>query len=325
MSAAAQESRLVRISREMLLGGLTQETIPGWALDRATGLFEEQALRAGHALYSSGDAADFIAFIREGRFEAAAPHGPTWRFEGSWVVGIFDALMERPHSRSIRLSSDAHVLRIRTDSWLELLEDCFELTYSLLLRAVQTTADLEERLEAKHPPSAALPVDRLTWEVAPLSLVERLALLVEIPLLRGAGVQTLTDLAANAEEHRFETGELVLERGKPRDRQLLVVAGEVVGARGQPERVRRYGRGDIVLGTAAFGPASQAWEARTAAPTRVLSFAERDWLELMEQHFDIARSAFAWVGSERERLLNALAADGEWTYRLEPGSPAGEV
>jgi CRP-like cAMP-binding protein len=325
MSATAQDSRLIRISREMLLGGLTQETIPGWALDRATGLLEEDALRAGHALYSRGDAADFVAFIRDGRFEAVAPDGPPWRFEGSWVVGIFDALMERSHTRSIRLSSDAHVLRIRTDAWLELLEDCFELTYSLLLRAVQTTADLEERLEAKHPPAAVAPVDRLTWEAAPLGLVERLALLVEVPLLRGAGVQTLTDLAAHAEEHRFETGQLVLERGKARDRQLLVVAGEVVGAREKSERVRRYGAGDVVLGTAAFGPTSQAWEARTAAPTRVLSFAERDWLELMEQHFDIARSAFAWVGNERERLLNALAADGEWTYRLEPGSPAGEV
>jgi CRP-like cAMP-binding protein len=325
MSSTTEDSRLVRISREMLLGGLTQETIPGWALDRATALLEEDALAAGHTLYSSGEPADFIAFIRDGRFEAVAPDAPAWRFEGSWVVGIFDALMERPHTRSIRLSSDAHVLRVPTDAWLELLEDCFELTYSLLLRAVQTTADLEERLEAKHPPAAAVPVDRLTGEVAALSLVEKLALLVEVPLLRGAGVQTLTDLAAHAEEHRFATGELLLERGKARDRQLLVVAGEVAGVRAQPQRVRRYGAGDIVLGTAAFGPASQAWEARAAAPTRVLSFAERDWLELMEQHFDIARSAFAWVGSERERLLNALAADGDWTYRLEPGSPAGEV
>jgi CRP-like cAMP-binding protein len=325
VSSTAEDSRLARISREMLFSGMTEDATPGWALDRAIGLLEEEALRAGHPLFSRGHPADYVSFIRDASFEAVAPDAPPWRFEGSWLVGVFDAVMQRPHARSILLSSDAHVLRIRSDDWLELLEDCFELTYSLLLRAVQNTAAIEDRLEARGPQPLAPNVDRLTWEADSLSLVERLALLVDVPLLRGAGVQTLADLAAHAEEHRYAAGELVLPLGQARDRQFLVVAGEVVGRRAPRAQVRRYGVGDVVLGTAAFGQASRAWEVRAAAPTRALSFAERDWLELMEQHFDMARSAFAWVGSERERLLNALSAAGESTFRLEPGSAAGEV
>jgi CRP-like cAMP-binding protein len=325
VSSTTEDSRLARISREMLFSGMTEDATPGWALDRATGLLEEQALRTHHPLFSRGQQADYVSFIRDGRFEALAPGAPAWRFEGSWLVGVFDAVAHRPHARSILLSSDAHVLRIRSDAWLELLEDCFELTYSLLLRAVQNTAALEERLEAKRPSPLAASVERLTWENAPLSLVERLALLVDVPLLRGAGVQTLADLAAHAEEHRYGAGELILPRGHSRESQLLVVTGEAVGERAGNLPARHYVAGDVVLGTAAFGQRSQAWEVRAAAPTRVLSFAERDWLELMEQHFDMARSAFAWVGTERDRLLNALSAAGESTFRLEPGSAAWEV
>jgi len=146
---------------------------------------------------------------------------------------------------------------------------------------------------------------------APLSLVERLAFLLEIRMLRGAGVQTLGDLASMTRESVFDAGATVLERGVPRSELHLVIDGEVLATREGPSAVRHYGAGDLVCGAAAFGTRAPFWDAKAVTPTRVLSFPIEAWFDLMEQHFDLVRSTFEALLLRRELLLEHLASGRE--------------
>jgi hypothetical protein len=89
---------------------------------------------------------------------------------------------------------------------------------------------------------------------------------------------------------------------------MLVIDGEVIATRENPDVVRHYGPGDLVCGAAAFGTRAPFWEAKAAVPTRVLSFAIEFWFDLMEEHFDLVRSTFEALMLRRNYLLEHLAS-----------------
>lgn len=95
----------------------------------------------------------------------------------------------------------------------------------------------------------------------------------------------------------------------PRTRVFLVVEGQVEGLHESPDVAYSFGPGDIVLGAGAFGVPALAWNARATSRARLLAFGGEDWLDLMEEHFDLVRSALAGLALERERLLDLLASN----------------
>jgi CRP-like cAMP-binding protein len=77
--------------------------------------------------------------------------------------------------------------------------------------------------------------------------------LSDVALLREAGVQTLANLAAGAQEVSFPAGAEVLARGAERDRLFIVADGLVEAAREGPAVSGRFGPGALVAGGAALG------------------------------------------------------------------------
>jgi len=140
----------------------------------------------------------------------------------------------------------------------------------------------------------------------PLSLVDRLLFLRGVPLLAGAGVQALTDLARATEEVHFEAGDVILPRGEPRDHITLVVSGMAELERAVPVLCARFGPGDIVGGLVAIGDSKLEWEARAVAPTRALTLPIELWSDEMDDHFDLFRSAIDAIIDRREELSDRL-------------------
>jgi CRP-like cAMP-binding protein len=304
-----EDPGLRRIAREVFLGALAArpEALPPWVLDRLTALIVEQDVAAGQRIFSAGDPVEFVYFLRGGRVQMASPGRPSWTFEGRAILGVQDVLLDRAHTRTAIAVSDLHLLAVPADAWTELLEDSFELTRASIIGATAAVALLEEQVgwtdATVDPPIAhlaRLPKRRL-------NRVERLSVLIDVPILSRAGVQTLVDLAAIADEVAFEPGHKVLERGGPRDRAFLVLEGIVEASRAAPDVVRRFGAGTLVCGAAAFGAPSLAWQATAKTATRALSFQAEGWFDLMEEHFDIARAVLVGRALERERLLDELA------------------
>jgi CRP-like cAMP-binding protein len=297
-----------RVQRELFLAafGANAGVTEPWVTDRLAALLEEQVARAGEKLFSVGDPPEFYYFLREGRVKLVREASAPWIYEGPSVFGMSDALLDRPRIRTAIALTPIEAMRVQSEAWIELLADSFALARSAVIGSLRTVAELEQRLWAAGGASPPCPSVVLSPPGAPLDVIERLALLAEVPLLRGAGIQTLSDLAVASDVVSFNPGDLLVERGKPSGRVLLLLEGQVETAREAPEVVRQARAGEFVCGAAAFGEPVLAWEARGRTSGRALSFRVADWIDLMEEHFDMVRTTLGALSLEREELLERL-------------------
>jgi CRP-like cAMP-binding protein len=299
--------RLHRISRELAFTAFapTGHRLRGWIFDRLASAIDEQRLRAGDILFAEGDPPESLYFMSEGGVRMARDGAPTWTFEGRWVLGSHEVLLERPRGRTAVALTDLELVTVRADAWLELIEDSFDIARLVVENTARWVAGLYDQLgdEAFAAP-AAKPSLPLPGE--PLNLVERLLVLSDVAMLRGAGVQALTDLAAGAEEVTFAPDEEVLAPGVPRDRLFIIADGEVEASREEPAVMGRFGPGDIVVAAAALGEPSLAWRAHAQKPTRALAVRIETYFDELEEHFDLVRAAMTAMAEERERLLDQI-------------------
>jgi CRP-like cAMP-binding protein len=297
----------VRVQRELFLAvfGANVGAAESWVTDRLTSLLQEQIARADEKIFSAGDPPEYFYFLRNGRVELVHPGSMPWTYDGPTVFGMSDALLERPRVRTAVARTDIQAMRVQSEAWIELLEDSFPLAHTAIAFAVRATAELEEKLWARGE-AVPNPEPEPYVRGEQLDLVERLAVLTGAPLLRGAGVQILGDLAGQSEVESFAPGDTLIERGRPPARVLLLLDGEVVATREAPAVSWRGGPGQVVCGTAAFGDSIAAWEARARSPGRALTFRVEDWMDLMEEHFEMVRATLGTLSLEREELLERL-------------------
>jgi CRP-like cAMP-binding protein len=303
-----RDTRHARVSRELFLTAFGAELgrMAPAIIDRLTWLLEEEDVVSGEKLFSEGDAPEYFYFLREGRIELVREGSAPQTAEGPAVVGMSDAVLDRPRSRTAVVLAGAQIMRVHIDDWVELLEDSFELTRAAIVSSARRVALLEESLlDQGIVPFASSGSERPSGKR--LGVIERLAVLMDALPLRRAEVQTLSDLALVAEEVTFEAGDVLFDRGAKRERVFLVVEGEVAATRRPSDVNWTFGAGHIVCGAAALSDAVCPWSARATSHVRALAFRIEDWFDLMEEHFDLVRSALAGLALELERLLDLAA------------------
>jgi CRP-like cAMP-binding protein len=313
--------RLLRTSRELFLSVLSGGSgdLEPWVIDRMTSVVEEEDVEPGKRLFAQGELPEFIFFVLEGRLRLERPGSNPWTFEGRSAIGVFDALLERPHTRTAVAETNLHLLKLRAEHWLALLEDSFGLARAALANSVSTVAAIEERQWATQAqPRGSVAIHASSVE-RPLGFIERVAILAEIPFVRSAGIQVLVELAESVKELTFQPGDMLFARGEPSGGALLVLQGEVVGERNDPALQVLFGPGSFVGGVASLGNPIAAWKARAATYVRVLSMSIEDWFDLMEEHFDLVRSALSALALRREAVLDELAEKSA-ELRVDTGS-----
>jgi CRP-like cAMP-binding protein len=304
------DQRLQRTSRELFLSVLTggAPDLETWVIDRMTSVVDEEDVAAGKRLFAQGEPPEYIFFMREGRARLEREGRPAWLFEGRTAVGVFDALLDRPHERTAVALTNLHLLKLHVEHWLELLEDSFGLGRAAVRNAVRTVAALEARRWAAQTAPRGWVIAQVPAITGPLSFVERLAILAEAPLFRGAGIQVLVELADSMQEVGFEPGETIFERNAWRGECLFVLEGEVEGLCPDPAIKVLFGPGSFVGGVASLGEPILAWSARALTRVRALSMRLEDWFDVMEEHFDLVRSTLSQLALVREDLLEGLEA-----------------
>jgi CRP-like cAMP-binding protein len=297
-----------RIGREIFLAafGAHTDAEDGWWLDRLTMLLEEHEVRAGELLWTEGRPIDHLYFFRKGSARLTREGSPPWTFDGRWFLGAFEAHAGAVKRRAVALT-DFYTLRVARQAWLDLLEDSFELARRSLKAAADTVVRLEERIPILE--SAFLRKPTPAIPPGPLSVIDRLAILTDLPTARGAGVQALADLAAICQEVSLQAAEPLFAADEPtREHVFLLVTGEISVGREEPLVQRRYYPGEIVGGVVAFSDRGLRWSAHALTPARLLAIPTEAWFDLMEEHFEFEQAHFAAVAARRDRLLEELAA-----------------
>jgi CRP-like cAMP-binding protein len=301
----ASDIRLLRISRELFLAavGLDLLEIDTWTLDRFLGLLDEESILAGQELWDRGERPNFLYFMQQARILLTRPDAPPWRFQGRWVLGGFEAHLERPLTRGAIAEGDFHAVKIRTGAWLELLEDSPTLARGALAQAARSVGRLERRM----PDAARKTIATAALPSREPDLVSLLSFLAELEPFQAARVQSLADLAGACRELTFPRGSSLLEPSIRPETVFVILEGLVEGTSEESNSPRLFRRGDVVCDESALA-GELGWHARALSEVRALTFSLNTWLDLMDEHFDLTRSAMGALGLRRERLLDELAA-----------------
>jgi CRP-like cAMP-binding protein len=300
---------LGRIGRELFLAafGASSDVYEDWVIDRLTQILEDRPLRNGDSLWQAGAPVEHCYFMQNGRVQMTRPGARPWTFEGRWILGSFEA-RGAPAARSATALKDFDALRMPRRAWFRLLADSFTLTRRSIVGAATTVAQLEERLpllRANASPIGSSP----SWGYVdqPLGVLGRLAALAELQGTRNVGVQALADLAAASDEVALKEGDALFDVGDSHSHLFVVAAGSVAVARREPDVARRYGPSELVGGAAALCERIGFWQARATTATRVVAVPTEAWLDMMEEHVELAESVMSVLARQRAAFLDRLA------------------
>lgn len=276
---------------------------------------------AGATLYREGEAAHEIFFVRGGEVALRKDGEEPWVLGERTVVGVLDVMQDRARDRTAVAVTDTEVLVVSAEDWFDVFEDSFETTR----HAVTGVAQSLHELGLKLPPTGGFPPpvpdDTDARPIRALDQVERIITLRSAPLLARSNVQPLAGLAALVEERRLAAGETLFRLGGPSDSFFLVVRGLVDVAREDPLVRAGFGPGQVVGGYGAIALSQHPWSAVARIPSQVFRVGLEEYYDLMEDHFELARSVLAEMAGAREHVMRRIAEREQLAARSDRGDP----
>jgi CRP-like cAMP-binding protein len=259
---------------------------------------------AGTVIYQAGDPSDDIYFVLRGTINLAKEGSASRNLDERSVVGILDAIRERPHDRTATALTDVEALVLRDEDRLELLEDSFEYARETILFSLTGLQELMLELPdmgfAEPGQSGPLP------EPDALPMIERVLTLRDVEAFGRASIQALVSLAQLATQTRVPAGETLFRAGEVTGVFFVVARGCIELERSAPPGRARFGPAAIVGGIPALGDAERIYSARAVQSSVLLCFRESDFFDIMEDHFDLARSVLAFIADQRVAMVDEI-------------------
>ena len=287
-----------RLRREILLRTMFP-SMPVAAHVRFVELLEEVSVAAGQLLFDVGDAPDRFMFLIEGRVAMEREDARSWEFAPLAVLGIIDAMLERPRTRNCRALEPSKLLSLRLTDWFDMLEDNGQVARAAIRNFATQLHGRWQKLAPRltrnsEPPPAATG--------ASLETYDKILVLRRSPPLRSAGMQAIASLATVAEPLSLKHGEVLFDVGVHDESLYFVVRGtlELTG----PSGFRfLHQRAELVGGPAALCHALPSYSARATSDAVVLRIAEQDFYDQAEEHGRLTRGTLKYLVSELEPLL----------------------
>jgi CRP-like cAMP-binding protein len=292
-----------RVKRELLLRSLFP-TMPVAAHVRFIELLEDLELATGDLAFKEGDTPDRFLFLTEGRVALEAEGLTAIQFSGYAVVGVVDAVLERPRQRACRALEPSKALLIRSADWFDLLEDNAEIARAAIKNFATQLHSLWQALASRLPRHSDPPPGIVP---SALQTYDKILALRQASFVRRAGMQAIASLAAVAETETLQIGEPLFEIGNSGEDFFVVAAGLIELSRGS-EFQFTHDAGDIVGGPAAFCNALPSYAARATAPSIVLRIPQQEFYDQAEEHGRLVRGTLAFLATELEALQTASSS-----------------
>lgn len=278
----------------------------------------ETFFEQGEYLFRQGGSADRIYFVLSGKVGLIRPGFPAQDLGPQSVLGVVDTFLTRPRAFDGLAREATTTLELDADEWLEFLEDNFALTCRIIRRVVANLPPVSPRRrdlarpsarQSRHlgPESASADHRARLGPTLDLSFVERLAVLRACPALARARIQALARVAYFSEMVAVDAGETrtlrapalhVVETGRV---QSSVRDGE--GRKWEAE-VRP---GGAVAGIGLLDEGRYECEVTAAEPSTLFRVPTERLFDVMEDHFSVATSLFAYASE----LLEATSLEGK--------------
>ena len=300
-----------KINREIFLRSFFSVRPPQRVAQSLVAVMVDHDFEAGEIIFETGQPPIEVYFVVEGEVHLEAEGEDAWEFGESSIIGIMDAALDRPYGRQAVARAHSHILSVRYEDYLEILEDNFDFAKSAMESAYAMIHENARQLAPDgvfKPAETALVVSPEIVRQRPLNLIERLLVLYNAPFFSNAPVQPLVTLAAQTEEERWSCGQVLFEPGAPLTAIRFVVTGRIRADLDDPRIVGWFGPGDLVGAHAAMSSAVAQYRMTVEQEAVVLRIQKEDLFDLMEDHLRLARVGFAFVARENERIRHLQAA-----------------
>jgi len=304
-----------RVKREILLRSMFP-SMPVAAHVRFIELLEEVTAAPGELVFDVGDPPDRFMFLIEGRVAMEREGLRPWEFVPMAVVGVIDAVLERPRTRNCRALEPSRFLSLKMADWFDMLEDNGQVARAAIRNFAtqlhsrwQKLAPRLSRHSDAPPPLTPLPLDTY----------DKILLLRRAASLRSAGMQAIASLATVAEPVALKQGELLFELGAEAENLYFVARGSVELTAPGGFRLLHQ-RGELVGGPAALCHALPGYAARASTESLVLRISEQDFYDQAEEHGRLTRGTLKYLVTELEPLLQLDESLAEPAMRISPGA-----
>ncbi len=270
---------------------------------------KERRFGVGDVLLEPGRQATSFFFVIRGGVEIRKDGRLLRALGDRSVVGGTAALAEDPLGYEVVASQPTLALELGVDDAWEDFEDHFVLGRTVI------EAIAHEVIKLRQGMPQGLGYAAVDWHSdaplpEPLDLVGRLALLRRAMTFAGSRLEALADLAREAREIRAETPFELWKTGDPSNGLVVIVHGtaECTMRRDDgTEEVFRLGPGDILGAMDSMSQTGRWYDARTEGPFVGLSLAHESFMDVLEDHFTLARSAITSLSKAMLRLLEQQA------------------
>jgi CRP-like cAMP-binding protein len=296
--------RRTAVEREIFLRSMALGRPPSRDNRQLGEAMREMFFPAGTVIYRAGDPSDNIYFVVRGTISLVKEGTVSRNLDARSVVGILDAIRERPRDRTATAVTDVEALVLRDEDRLEMLEDSFEYTREIILFSAAGLHDLTLELSDlgfAEPTQSAPPP-----EPDPLPTIERVLTLRDVEAFARASIQALVSLAQVATQIRLRAGETLFRTGEVTGVFFVVARGCVELERSTPPGSARFGPAAIVGGVPALGDSERLYSARALQDSVLLRFREADFFDVMEDHFELARSVLAFTADQRVAIVDEI-------------------
>lgn len=305
-----------RLKREILLRSMFP-SMPVAAHLRFIELLEDVEAQPGELVFDIGEPPDRFMFLIEGRVTMEAEGQRPWEFAPLAVVGVIDAILERPRTRNARALEPSRFLSIRRTDWFDMLEDNGQIARAAIRNFASQLhgrwRELAPRLRRpSEPPPGGSPAELETYD--------KILVLRRAAFLRSAGMQAIASLATVAETIVLKPRQVLFESGSQEENLYIVARGQLELTADGGFRLQQ-GAGELMGGPAALCRMLPAYAARAVSETIVLRVSEQDFYDHAEEHARLTRGTLAFLVSELEPLLQIDDA----TPPLQPDAVSAEV
>lgn len=320
----SSEPSSIRVEHELFIRTFFSLQPPARVMSQFASNVRDVYLDRGSVIFERGSPPRRIYFVVDGTVEMEDARGLRWVFESRSLIGIGDANLGRPHARTAKAATDVHLLAVDVDDYFDILEDNFDFACTLLLGTCRRVHELALRL----PPDEVFPtptersLEHPWLAVQRLNDVQKLLILRNTDFAESAPIQPLVVLAQAAVEKRLRPGAVLLEAGQPLEHLWFVGDGHLTIDERQPAVQARFQAGSFVLGIAGLGHDFSPYRVDVQRESVVIGVPKETLQDMMEDHFGLARQAFAYLSRNNERVRARLAALGRSTSDLSERRPA---
>jgi CRP-like cAMP-binding protein len=304
-----------RVKRELLLRSLFP-SMPVAAHVRFIELLEDVELATGELAFAQGDPPDRFLFLTEGRVIMEAEGQAPQEFSGFAVVGVIDAVLNRPRIRACRALEPSKALAIRTADWFDMLEDNAEVARAATRNFATRLYDRWHALAPKLARYSTPPPGRTPKA---FENYDKILVLRQAAFLKRAGMQAVASLAAVAEPLTLAASASLFEANHEGQHFYVVGAGVIELSQATGFRIT-HSVGDLVGGPASFCNALPNYAARALTDAIVLRISEQDFYDQAEEHGRLVRGVLAFLVSELEAIQAVAEPPDDAAVRVSPRS-----